>query len=301
MFSRVVASILLLMLALFSASCGAAEVSQSHQGLTLNANLELAGGKQLADGVILITHGGLESRDMAIIHNLQQGLADNGYSTLAINLSLGIDNRHGRYDCHVTHRHRNQDAADEIAAWVGWLKRQGARDIVVLGHSRGGAQTALYAAEHHDPAVKAVVLMAPATADNTSASTYQRRYDKPLAPILVKARKLVAAGRGDTVLHHVGLLNCRDSSATAASFVSYYGDPDQVDGPQLIKRISQPILVIVAGDDHVVVGLAGKLSKQSDGSHLRMKIVSGSGHLFRDLYLDDAIDDIVGFLKQQRV
>ena len=42
----------------------AKEVTLRHKGLTLNANLELVAGKTLADGVILITHGGLAHRDM---------------------------------------------------------------------------------------------------------------------------------------------------------------------------------------------------------------------------------------------
>jgi len=42
----------------------AKEVTLRHKGLTLNANLELAAGKTPADGVILMTHGGLAHRDM---------------------------------------------------------------------------------------------------------------------------------------------------------------------------------------------------------------------------------------------
>ena len=53
---------------------GAKEVTQTHKGLTLNANLELAAGKTLADGVIVITHGSLAHRGMEIISYLQSNL-----------------------------------------------------------------------------------------------------------------------------------------------------------------------------------------------------------------------------------
>jgi len=276
----------------------AKEVTFQHKGLTLNANLELAAGKTLADGVILITHGGLAHRDMEIITYVSNLLVqEKGHSTLAINLSLGLDNRHGMYDCKSTHRHRNDDATDEIGAWVDWLKTQGARRVTLLGHSRGAAQTALYAAERQNALVKAVVLMAPAIRENTDAAAYQERYRKPLAPVLEQARKLVKAGKGGAVLDHVGFLNCPDTTVTADSFVSYYGQDPRLDTPYLIPKLKKPTLVLVAGNDEVVVGLEKKVAPLADGRRVQMKVVDASGHFFRDLYADDAVDAIDAFLK----
>ena len=99
----------------------AKEVTFQRNGLTLNANLEFAAGKNFADGVILITHGALAHRGMEGITYLQNLLKERGYNTLAINLSFGLNDRHGMYDCKVTHRHRNDDAVDEIG---GAPKRQ---------------------------------------------------------------------------------------------------------------------------------------------------------------------------------
>jgi pimeloyl-ACP methyl ester carboxylesterase len=149
--------------ALLAASALAEEVTTRHRGLTLNANLELAQGKGLEDGVVLITHGLLAHNKMELIAALQGLLKARGWSTLAINLSLGVNDRHGFFDCGRLHTHRPTDALDEIDAWIGWLKTQGATDIVLMGHSQGGAHTALYAAERKDEAVSAVVLLAPAT------------------------------------------------------------------------------------------------------------------------------------------
>ena len=276
----------------------AKEVTLRHKGLTLNANFELAAGKTLADGIILITHGGLAHRDMEIVTYIQDLLVQGkGYNTLAINLSLGLDNRHGMCECKVPHRHRNDDAAEEIGAWADWLKKQGASHVVLLGHSRGGAQTALYAAEQDNPLVKAVVLLAPTTRANNDAAGYRERYQKPLAPLLEKARQRVKAGQGGTLLEHVDLMNCPDTTATADSFVSYYGQDLRVDSPSLIPKINKPTLVLVAGNDEVVVGLDKKIAALVDGKRVQMKVIEGSGHLFRDLYVDDAVDAINAFLK----
>jgi pimeloyl-ACP methyl ester carboxylesterase len=281
-----------------TATIEAKDVTLQHRGLTLNANLALAADKKIADGVILITHGGLAHRDMEIITYIQNLLVkEKGYSTLAINLSLGLDNRHGMYDCKITHRHRNDDAAEEIGVWVDWLKKQGVKRVALLGHSRGGAQTALYAAEQDNELVRAVVLMAPAIRENTNANGYQQHYGKPLAPVLEKAQKLVKAGKGGTVLEHIDMLNCSDTTVTADSFVSYYGDELRLDTPTLITKIHKPLLVVVAASDEVVVGLEKKVAPLVDGKRVQMKIVEGAGHFFRDLYADDAVDTIDVFLK----
>ncbi|NIR31732.1 MAG: alpha/beta hydrolase, partial [Gammaproteobacteria bacterium] len=57
-----------------------------------------------------------------------------------------------------------------IGLWLDWLKSRGARRVTLFGHSRGGAQTALYAAENDHELVEAVVLLAPATEENTNAA-----------------------------------------------------------------------------------------------------------------------------------
>lgn len=285
-------------LALVAGRVYAEDIKLPHNGITLNANLELVDGKSIADGAIVITHGGLSHRESETILYLQSLLKEKGYNTLAINLSLGIDNRRGAYDCKVTHRHRYTDAANEIDAWVAWLKTRGAKRLAVLGHSRGGAQTAVYAAEHADLLVKAVVLLAPATRANSSAADYKRRGGKSLKPMLAKASMLVKGGKGDAVLTKATLLTCGETSATAASFVSYYGPDPRLDTPHLLPTIKLPTLVVVAGNDEIVVGLDKKVASLVDGERVQMTIVDAADHMFRDLYADEAVDQIDAFLKK---
>lgn len=277
------------------------EVSLPYKNLKLNADLTLASGKKLADGVVMITHGTLAHRDMEMLVAMRNLLRDKGFNTLAINLGLGIDNRHGMYDCKLTHRHQHGDAAGEIDAWVTWLKSQGATRIALLGHSRGGAQTAHYAAEHDNPLVKAVVLMAPAIAENASAASYQQRFRKPLAPVLQKAQKLVQQGKGDTVMQKTSLLNCQDASVTAASFVSYYGQHTHSDTLALLPKVNEPVLILWGDKDEVVTGLDKKMAPLMDGKRAQFKTIDGADHFFRDLYAEDAVDVITPFLKSHGV
>ena len=275
----------------------ASEVTQSYKGLTLNANLELAAGKTVADGVILITHAGLANRGMELYVNLQKLFKEKGYSTLAINLSLGLDNRHGVYDCKDTHRHRYTDAADEIGAWTDWLKKQGSKNVILLGHSRGGAETALNAAERGNSLVKAVILLAPDTRETNDATAYLEHYKKPLAPILEKAQKLIKEGKGGMLLEHTDFLYCPDTSITADTFVSYYGPDPRLDTAYLIQKINKPTLVVIAGNDEVIVNNK-KFSQLADGKHIQIKVTDGAGHFFRDLDADDAVDAIMVFLRE---
>ncbi len=277
----------------------AEEVTLPYGNLTLDANLELAPGKTLAEGVILITHGGLMDRSMDLYVSLQQLFKERGYSSLAINLSLGVDHRLGRFDCKSTHRHRYTDAPDEIGAWVRWLKSQGVNDVVLLGHSRGGAETAFFASGTQDPVIKSVVLLAPDTRETNDAVAYQSRHKKPLKPLLERAHSLVAEGKGDTVLQHIDFLYCTDTSATAACLVSYYGDDARLDTAYLIPKIDIPVLILLAGADEIVIN-NGKYLPLDDRVNVQVKQIDGAGHFFRDLNADDAADTIVAFLKGNR-
>ena len=140
------------------------EVMIEVSGRTVLGDLVLADGKAIGDGVVVLVHGTFAHKDMELIETLQTALAERGRSSLAVTLSLGLDRRRGMYDCTVPIVHRYDDTNAEIAAWMGWLKQQGAGPVTLLGHSRGGAQTALYLASANvDPLVRNAVLLAPAT------------------------------------------------------------------------------------------------------------------------------------------
>lgn len=273
----------------------AEEVKFAMGGLTLNAIVTLAPGKTLKDGVVLITHGTMAHNDMQIIRSLRSLLGGRGLNTLAINLSLGENDRHGIYDCAKPHRHKDSDGPAEIALWVDWLKKQGAGPITVLGHSRGGSQTARYAAGAPDPAVKRVVLVAPATWDaGRAAAGYEARYKTPLKPLLEKAEALVKAGKGDTIME-ADLVTCPKSPISAATFADYYGDQPRRDTPSVLGAIKLPVLVVAGGGDQIVTDLPEKMKGKAVGN-VQFKVVPDADHFFNDLFADDLVDVIAPFI-----
>lgn len=281
-----------------SINASAEEVTLAHNGLMMNADLELAPGKNLKDGVVLMTHAGLAHRGLEAYVYLRGLLKERGYSTLAINLGLGVDNRHGMLDCKTIHRHRYADAADEIGAWMSWLTNQGVMRVVLLGHSRGGAQTALYASEHDNDAVKAVVLLAPDLQATNNAEAYQQRHKVSLAPVLTRAQQLVQSGKGHTVLEHTGILYCPDTRVIADTIVSYYGPDPRLDTPYLVPKIRKPILIVVAGGDEIVIKSEERFAPLADGKRVQMQVVDGADHFFRFLFADEAVEMLDVFLKQ---
>ncbi|MEW6728670.1 MAG: alpha/beta hydrolase [Pseudomonadota bacterium] len=280
-----------------AAPLAAEEVTQKAGDLTLRANLELAAGKSPKDGVVLITHGTLAHNGMELIKALQEGLKAKGYNSLAINLSYGLDARpSSMYDCPTPHVHKHTDAIEEIATWTTWLKDKGATRIALLGHSRGGNQTAWALAEKDDPVYTSAVLVAPQTWEpGYLAKDYKARYKVELKPLLEKAEKLVKEGKGDTLID-MDFIYCEKTRAAAKSVVSYYKDDPRMDTPTLLAKTKKPVLVIIGSNDTTVKGLPEKMAKVADGKRIQAVTIEGADHFFMDLYGDEVVEQAAKFI-----
>jgi len=271
--------LLALLLTLFASTVIASEVTLEHDGLTLNGKLEMAAGGGMSDGVIVILHGTLGHNDMEIIASLQDLFLENDRNSLAINLSLNVDDRHGFLPCESQHSHEMDDASDELAAWVSWLAFQGADDIVIVGHSRGGNQVARFIVDRQ-PVVNMAVLIAPSVAIETANAD--------------RAEVLRLAMNSDW-LQDVQFLHCSDATVSSNSYLSYYGPANRMDTPALLERIEMPVLVFSGSEDTVVPGLAEHMMKVKQ-DNVMFEEIDGAGHFFRDLYLYDVVDSMLAFL-----
>jgi len=291
-------SVFLLVALLSAQGVSAAEVKLQQENLTLNANLEKAEAWP-AGPTVLITHGTLYHNKSELSTVLQELFLENGVSTLAINLGLGLNDRHGPYDCTTPHTHKHEDAVSEIGAWVGWLKEQGVKQVVLLGHSRGGNQTAWFAAEHDDPVIRQVILIAPQTwSPEAAARDYEESYGKPLAPVLKKAADLVAAGQPKNLMEHMDFIYCRDTTASAAAVVSYYAPDPRKDTPYLLPQIKKPLLVFVGTEDQVIKELDEQLAPLAEAGSIDLEVMDGADHFFRDLYAEDLVERAIEFINE---
>jgi pimeloyl-ACP methyl ester carboxylesterase len=297
--SRLLSSIALLAAGLAAVNAHAAEVKIPHHGLALNAELDLAPGKAVRDGIVLMVHGTLGHARLDIMQGLQAAYRAKGRNTLAINLSLGINDRHGDYDCTQAHRHRHTDALEEIAAWLAWAKQQGAKDIVLLGHARGGNQVAWFMAERDDATVDTVVLVAPLVSYAAQVrAEYEQRFGVALAPVLERAKAMVAAGHGSGLLAKVGFLHCQDTTVSADSFVSYYDEDRRMDTAFLLRKYAKHAVIFSGTQDTVVTGLESRMMSLADGKRIKLVSLDGADHMFRGPYRDDVVAVVREFRNQ---
>ncbi len=293
-------SLLLLILAGPAKAQEAREIELRYEELTLLGDLMLPEDEKLEGGIVVLTHGTLAHKDMELIEALQAALAERGIASLAHTLSLGINRRRGMYDCAAPHGYLHEEAVHEIAAWVAWLKGQGADGITVMGHSRGGNQVAWYAAEGADEKIAKVVLLAPATGASAQEleARYRARYDAELSPLLTKAQALIAEGKGDTMMRVPGFLYCEDARVRAVSMVSVYGPEPRRDTPTLIPRIGQAVLVVAGSADDVVPDVPRRVRPLVDGKRVRLEIIEDAGHMFLDFFTEDVADLVAGFVAE---
>jgi pimeloyl-ACP methyl ester carboxylesterase len=253
-----------------------------------------------AGDVALILHGTLSQRDTEIIRSLETLLSEQGVSTLAINLSLGVADRQAAFSCDGPHRHREQDASSELRRWIDWLEAQGVEDLTLIGHSRGANQIAAYVYESADARVARMILIAPPQWNpEDSAAAYAARHGEPLAPLIEKAEQQITAGKGDQLLpKEVGLLYCDNTRASAESFLSYYRNDPLRDTPTLLGKMSASTLVIAGSEDDIAKDLPSAMAARAPD--VELVEIEGADHFFRDLYADELVEIAVEFIEQDR-
>ncbi len=283
---------LLAAISLASPVAAAAPVQITHEGLRLNGVFTAADNGDRP--VFLLLHGTLAHHDMEIMRALREVLDEEGFASLAVSLSLGVDDRSGMYDCDAEHRHRHTDALAELEAWRQWLVEQGYPRQVLLGHSRGGNQVAWYLAQQHPQSVVAAVLVAPQLwRRDEAAAAYAERFAVPLQEQLDRAEQLRESEGDDALIRDTGFVYCEGATASAAALLSYHAPDERLHTPALVAAIDAPLLVIAASEDQSVPGVAAAMEEVGATSVVE---IDGADHFFRDLYVYDMVEAIVAFL-----
>ena len=98
------------------------------------------------------------------------------------------------------------------------------------------------------------------------------------------------------LMESVDFIYCEQTSATAASFVSYHAADADMDTPSVIPAIKAPVLVIAGTEDSAVRNLPEKMEPVADGERVQLLVMDGADHFFRDLYSEDIADAVAELL-----
>jgi len=265
------------------------KVQIEHQGVTLNGWLTEV---DSPIATMLMLHGTLAHANMEIMETFAEVLAEQHVETLRVTLSLGQDDREGMFDCQSPHRHRHGDAVEELTAWAGWLADNGRPNLILLGHSRGTNQVARFAAVAPG-LVRGMVLVAPSVYRPGGSDLSENQ-----AATLEQAREMVAAGQGEALMNDVDILHCPGATATANSFLSYYGDDPDYYTLRLAADARIPVLVVLGTEDKINLGVTEALAGIEAGGRISLLEVDGADHFFRDLYAYDVADGIRAWLEE---
>lgn len=281
-----------------SSSVFAEEVTLPFNSLTLNANLEVAEDRKIDDGVVLIMHSFLAHNGMEIIKASQEAFLENGQNSLAINLSLGVDNRHGNYDCFIPIRHKLSDAFAELDAWINWLSAKGVKKIVLMGHSISSNQILNYAVKHNNPSVTGLVLLAPNTRGSASSPIrYKESYGADLSVVIKRANQLIAEGKKDQLMKDTDYGFCPKASVSADAFVAFYQKESEFWNAHLyLPQTKVPVLIVAGSNDEHQPNIDKHVKPYVDNKRVFLTIVDGSGHFFRDLNIEDAVEIAAEFV-----
>ncbi len=276
----------------------AEELVMDFQGLDLLGNLEVSQVGLKDKDIVLIVHDTLSSKQENLISGIQSGLKGQGVNSLAINLSLGLDMRKGRYDCKIEHNHRHKDALGEMAKWIKWLLKQKVRHIHLLGQGRGANQVALYARNAKKSKLGKLVLVSPMSWSFEKAEVeYRSLYRKSLSDILNKAKGMIADGEGDTLME-VDFLGCKGARVTASSFENYYSPNAEYHTPSLLDSLqSRDVLVLTGEYDNGSREIVSMLQSRTGSGRQTVKVIAGANKGFGGIYRDHLVTEVIGFLK----
>lgn len=269
-----------------SSTSSAKSVELKHDNLILNANYLPAEDK--TKPFFLVLHGTFASHQMEIIEAVQALLLEEEYGSLAITLSLGENNRKGFFDCSHPIISTHDNAESELGLWLNQIESWGYNSVILVGHSRGGAQIASFAQANHSK-VQKVFLIAPLVWNKErEQANFQSTLNLPLDSVLEKLQS-----NPQMRLDKQRVLHCKNAYVTAESFLSYYDEYPEKNTPAIIKSTSIPTKVYLGDSDPLTDDFLAQMKLLPANKNITIKTIEDADHFFRDFGIDDIVTDMI--------
>ena len=273
--------------ALLSPPAVAKDMTTQFRNLTVNANFIEAEDK--TKPFYLILHGTWAWHGMELPSSLQALLEEESFGSLAFTLSLGQNNRKGFFNCESTITSQHQNAFNEIHHWYKFLTDRGYKNIVLVGHSRGGSQVAGYVTAFPADKISQLITIAPLVwiAANETEK-YKKAYGEKLQSLVDLAKS------NDTkLMKAVDVLYCKKANIQPQSFLSYYSAQIEKNSPTLISKIGIPLRVYLGSNDPLTTEFLADIKHRKIAGTVEIKVIDGADHYFRDFYIEEVVEDML--------
>jgi len=245
--------------------------------------------------VAISIHGTRGFKTMEIISVLSENLLDLNVDTIAPNISYGINDRGNEFlSCDIKHLHNRHENINEIIRWFLFAVERDYNNIILIGHSRGG-QDIMHAYEKilkiypsESEKISSIVLLAPLT-DNLEDinNSLEESNNMTINALLEKDKdKLIK----------INFLSCPNTTVKVSSFLSYYNISPHEQITQMLKDIKINTYVFTASEDVFVPKTHSKISNIIN-ENIKLIQIDGSDHFFRDLFLDEVIENLANFIE----
>jgi len=276
-------------------------ISEKFKNLKLNAEFKMAPGKTLKDNAVLMMPSPLGHHRMEVIVSVQDVLQQRGINTLAPSISLGNDDRRWYIDCTKPIKYTVDSIFDEIDFWIGWLKKRGARQITLLGHSASANYVSLYLTRRALPEVNGVIVLAPATSayGRQGINRYEKRFKVSVKDVLARADRYITAGKGAQPMPEpTDYYFCPAAPVTPDAFVSLYRDMMSQDFPALWGTMAKPALLVIGTGDKRSPDIIQEAKRINPSGATKVVTIDKGGHFFKGLYTDKAVEAMIEFISQ---
>jgi len=282
----------IIVLFIVSMNLNAELVQTQFKHLTVNANLINAQHK--SQPFYLILHGTWAWQGMELIASTQELLEEEGVGSLAITLSLGVNNRSGFLGCPKILKANHLQSYAELDHWYQYLTQLGYNNIILFAHSRGGSQASGFSLAYPKDKLSRLVLLAPMTWEkNRIHHQYQKKHKQNLQLLINRAESLKAQ-KNAPLMKSIDVLYCKNQSLSADSFLSYYSDKIERNTWDLVKRQTIPVDIFLGSEDPISTRFSQSVNKKSIPANIKLHTIDGADHSFRDLYLDEIIETLLG-------
>lgn len=276
---RFVVSLLLLMVAVNSASAGDV-FAKLDNNVSVSAQY-LPGEK--GKGAILILHGFTTTRNFSTVQSIVHEMAGNGHTILAPTLSMNINDRRASVPCDAIHTSTMEDDVAEVAFWVDWLVEKGHQQITLIGHSMGSLQLVAYAAKNPHPNVTQVI---------ATSLIHTHRYTSAEVIEQETRQAQAALKQVPPPVHGYHFVFCDAYIAPPQVYLSYMAW-DKVRVIDTLKRVKLPVKIIMGGSDRRFGPEWISLLEQAGSD---VEVIEGASHFFDASHEFDLLDVITGSL-----